>query len=138
MKLTTKQKQLVKEYIQRLKSKRALNEAALPGNIQKWASTRGILPTVKKIATWAEKSGESIVGGTAIGKNYETLILDLTLQGGEIRFNIKTGKITLYDEPVTDEKSFAKILQMNKQFYQLEVIEKVLPAQQSLKNIRVS
>jgi len=62
------------------------------------------------MANWAEKSGKKIRGGTAIGKNYDTLILDLSHQDSAIYINIPEETVELYGEPVFDAKSFAKVL----------------------------
>ena len=98
---------LIKEEI-----KKTLTEAAsIPSNIRDYAKRRGIESLVKKVATWAEKAGKRIKGGTAIGKNYSTLLLDLTYQGGEIRINIDTEEVTLNGETVVDAKSFKKALE---------------------------
>ena len=94
--------------------KKTLTEAGnVPSNIRDFAKDRGIQSLVKKVATWAEKAGKRIKGGTAIGKNYGTLLLDLTYQGGEIRINTDTEEITMFDEPVNDFKSFKKVLEDN-------------------------
>ena len=87
-----------------------INEASVPSNIAKFAKERGILPLVKKVATWAEKAGERITGGTAIGKGYNTLIMDLTHQGAEIRIDIEDEIVTLNDVEVNDAKSFKAAL----------------------------
>lgn len=39
---------------------------------------------IKKIEWWLEKIDKKVVGGTTIGKYQDTVILDLTYQGGEI------------------------------------------------------
>ncbi len=60
---------------------------ALPSNISSWLRKNGSYEQRKsasKICRWCEDLGHRIVGGTAIGKYYDTLILDLTYQGGEI------------------------------------------------------
>ena len=67
---------------------------------------------VKMVAGWAEKAGKRINGGTAIGKNYSTLILDLRHQGGEIRIDLGSDDITLNGQEVTDAKSFKKALSL--------------------------
>jgi hypothetical protein len=87
-----------------------ISEGSVPSNISDFAKRKGILPLVKKVATWAEKSGKRIVGGTAIGKNYSTLVLDITYQGGEIRINTDNDRITLNLEPIFDAKSFKNAL----------------------------
>lgn len=90
-----------------------LNEAAsVPSNIMDFAKRKGPLATsmVKKAATWAEKAGKKISGGTAIGKNYSTIILDMKYQGAEIYINLDDETIELFGEEVTDAKSFKKVL----------------------------
>jgi len=98
--------------------KESVNEAAsVPSNILDFAKRKGSYATalVKKVATWAEKAGRRINGGTAIGKNYSTIILDLKYQGSEIRINLDNEEIQLFDEVVTDAKSFKKVLDSNAQ-----------------------
>lgn len=63
---------------------------------------------VKQLARWAEKAGLGIRGGTAIGKGYDTLVLDLTYQGAEIYFDTYTGKIKVKGQPVNSWKTFSK------------------------------
>ena len=88
----------------------SVNEGVyVPSNIEEFAKRRGALPLVKKIAKWAEKAGENINGGTAIGKGYDTLILDLRHHGGEIRINLRNDEVTLFGEPIKDAKSFKKV-----------------------------
>ena len=57
--------------------------------------------------------GKRIVGGTAIGKNYDTLILDLTYQGGEIYIDCNTEEIEVKGEPVSDYISFVSAAEEN-------------------------
>jgi len=87
-----------------------ISEGSVPSNISDFAKRNGVLPLVKKVATWAEKSGKRIVGGTAIGKNYSTLVLDITYQGGEIRIDTDNDRITLNGKPIFDAKSFKNAL----------------------------
>ena len=90
-----------------------VNEAAsVPSNILDFAKRKGSYATalVKKAASWAEKAGKYISGGTAIGKNYSTIVLDMAHQRGEISINLDKETIELYGEVVTDPKSFAKVL----------------------------
>jgi hypothetical protein len=92
------------------------NEAArVPSNVLDFAKRKGSYATalVKKAATWAEKAGKYISGGTAIGKNYSTIILDMKHQGSEIYINLDKETIELYGEEVTDAKSFKKVLDDN-------------------------
>lgn len=93
-----------------------LNEAAsIPSNIMDFAKRKGpyAVALVKKAAGWAEKSGKYISGGTAIGKNYSTIILDMKHQGAEIYISLDNETIKLFGEEVTDPKSFKKALDMN-------------------------
>ena len=93
-----------------------INEAArVPSNILDFAKRKGSYATslVKKAATWAEKAGKYISGGTAIGKDYMTIILDMKYQGSEIYINLNNETIELFGEEVTDAKSFQKVLDTN-------------------------
>ena len=98
--------------IQKAKSKMKegeLEEAYVPSNIKEFAKRKGATSLVNKVAGWAEKAGKGIRGGTAIGKNYSTLILDLGYQDGAIRINLDDDTVTLYDEEVFDAKSFKQV-----------------------------
>ena len=93
-----------------------INEAArVPSNVLDFAKRKGSYATslVKKAATWAEKAGKYISGGTAIGKDYMTIILDMKHQGSEIYINLNDETIELFGEEVTDAKSFQKVLDAN-------------------------
>ena len=88
---------------------KSVDEAAnVPSNIEKFAKERGVLRDVKQIARWAEKAGLGIRGGTAIGKGYDTLVLDLTYQGAEIYFDTYKGTIKVNRQPVNSWKTFSK------------------------------
>jgi hypothetical protein len=86
-----------------------LTEAYVPSNIKEFAKRKGVSSLVNKVAGWAEKAGKGIRGGTAIGKDYSTLVLDMTYQGGEIRINTDNDTITLYDEPVNSFNEFQRV-----------------------------
>ena len=88
-------------------------KAYVPSNISKFAEDRGVTRLVNKVAGWAEKASKSIVGGTAIGKNYSTLILDMRYNGSEIYINLETGEVQLFGEVVNSPKSFLKVLNQN-------------------------
>jgi hypothetical protein len=107
-----------------------LQEAFVPRNIAEFAERKGVSSLVKTVAGWAEKVGKRIVGGTAIGKNYDTLILDMTYQGSEIRINTEYETVELYDEPVRTFAQFKRIYEENQEenldeldSYNLEEIE---------------
>jgi hypothetical protein len=92
-----------------------ISEAYVPSNIKDFAKDKGVISLVNKVATWAEKAGKGIRGGTAVGKNYNTIILDLGNQDGSISINIpedddKKPVIKLYNKVVFDAKSFAAVL----------------------------
>ena len=86
-----------------------LTEAYVPSNIKEFAKRKGVSSLVNKVAGWAEKVGKGIRGGTAIGYNYSTLILDMTYQGSEIRINTDNDTIELYDEPVYSFDEFKQV-----------------------------
>jgi len=92
-----------------------ISEAYVPSNIKKFAKDKGVTSLVNKVAAWAEKAGKGIRGGTAVGKNYNTLVLDLGNQDGSISIDIpedddKKPIIKLYHKVVFDAKSFAAVL----------------------------
>jgi hypothetical protein len=86
-----------------------LTEAYVPSNIKEFAKRKGVSSLVNKVAGWAEKVGKGIRGGTAIGYNYSTLVLDMTYQGSEIRINTNDDTVTLYDEPVYSFNDFKQV-----------------------------
>jgi hypothetical protein len=86
-----------------------LAEAYVPSNIKEFAKRKGVSSLVNKVAGWAEKVGKRITGGTAIGYNYSTLILDMEYQGSEIRINTDNDTVTLYDEPVRSFGEFQRV-----------------------------
>jgi len=87
-----------------------LTEANIPSNIRDFAERKFILPLVNKVAKWAEAVGARIAGGTAIGKNLSTLVLDLDYkQQGEVRIDTDNKTITLFKEPVTTFKEFQRV-----------------------------
>ena len=85
-----------------------LTEANVPSNIKEFAKRKGISSLVNKVAGWAEKVGARITGGTAIGKNYDTLILDMGYQTADIYINVEDGTIELYGEPADSFPQFQK------------------------------
>jgi hypothetical protein len=86
-----------------------LAEAYVPSNIKEFAKRKGVSSLVNKVAGWAEKVGKGIRGGTAVGYNYSTLVLDMTYQGSEIRINTDNDTVTLYDEPVRSFGEFQRV-----------------------------
>ena len=86
-----------------------LEEAYVPSNIKEFAKRKGATSLVNKVAGWAEKVGKGIRGGTAIGKNYSTLILDMGYQTSDIYINTENETIELYGEEVNSFPEFKKV-----------------------------
>jgi predicted GNAT superfamily acetyltransferase len=86
-----------------------LSEAYVPSNIKEFAKRKGVSSLVNKVAGWAEKVGKGIRGGTAIGKNYDTLILDMGYQTADIYINTEDETIELYGEPVNSFNDFQQV-----------------------------
>lgn len=93
---------------------KTLLEGSIPDNITKFANRKGVMPIVKQVSDWLAQSGKRIVGGTAIGKNYDTLVLDVTHQGGEIHINCGTDEIKVNNILVDDDVSFKNALTKSK------------------------
>lgn len=85
-------------------------EVVIPDNIKKFAQRKGVTDIVNQVARWSKKAGYDIVGGTAIGKDYSTLILDLTYQGSEVYINTDNDTIEVKGEEVDNYDSFVKAL----------------------------
>ena len=101
-----------------------LTEANVPSNIAEFAKRKGVSSLVRKVAGWAEKVGASIAGGTAVGKNYSTLVLDLDYkQQGEIRIDTDEETITLYNEPVNNFNQFQRVYMYGPVFEEKELDE---------------
>jgi len=101
-----------------------LIEANVPSNIKEFAKRKGVSSLVNKVAGWAEKVGARIAGGTAVGKNYDTLVLDLDYkQQGEIRINCDEETITLYDEPINNFNQFQRVYMYGPVFEEKELDE---------------
>lgn len=92
-----------------LKLDEDFDDEIVPERIIKFAQRKGIEDVVNKVAEWVQKAGKRIVDGNAVGKNYGTLILDLTDKGGEIR--ITDGEdIEVNGQLVYDYQSFVEAL----------------------------
>jgi hypothetical protein len=89
--------------------KQGMNEASVPDNIMKFAKKKGITPLVNKVASWAERLGARITGGTAIGKNYDTLVLDMGYQTADIYIDIEDLAISLYGQPANSFEEFKEV-----------------------------
>jgi hypothetical protein len=88
-----------------------LQEVKIPENIKSFAKRKQIIPLVMQVARWAEKAGKNIAGGTAIGKNYSTLVLDLTREGGEIHINTEDETIEVNGNWVDNYDGFLTALE---------------------------
>ena len=86
-----------------------LNEAYVPSNIKEFAKRKGVSSLVNKVAGWAEKVGARITGGTAIGYNYNTLVLDMGYQTADIYINTEDETIELYGEEVNSFPEFKRV-----------------------------
>lgn len=84
----------------------------LPSNIEEYINrpTRSyIKPDVKKVQRWCvAATGSGVIGGTAIGKDHNTLLLDIKYQDCAIRIGYD-GEIYLYDEVVKSPKRFKEV-----------------------------
>jgi len=85
------------------------SKAFVPSNIKEFAKRKGVTKLVNTVAGWAEEVDKKIVGGVAVGRDYDTLVLDMTYQGGEIRIDCEYKTVELYDEPVRSLKAFKKV-----------------------------
>jgi hypothetical protein len=94
----------------------SVNEGNLPSNIQKWIKDRGPKPSkdVKMIGKWVKKlTGREISGGVAIGKNYNTLVLDIEHEDAAIHYDTTSGDIKLYNKKIRNFNGFKKVFQAN-------------------------
>ena len=107
--LTKMIQEVIKEVISEQTSSNKVNEAYVPDNIKKFAKRKGVSSLVNTVAGWAEKAGKRITGGTAIGKDYSTLILDMGYQTADIYIDTEEGTIELYGEPVRNFNEFKKV-----------------------------
>ena len=106
----------------------AISEGNVPENIVKFAKRKGATSIVNTIANWTEKAGKKITGGTAIGKNYDTLIIDLGYQDSAIYVDLDNDTIKVYCQPVKSYNDFVKALNsqdINEQRDSLEIYDRV-------------
>jgi len=109
-----------------------LTEAYVPSNIKEFAKRKGVSRLVNTVAGWAEKVGARINGGTAIGKNYNTLILDMGYQTADIYINCEEETVELYDEPVRSFADFKRVFMEEETRKQIEHDEETLRREQGL------
>lgn len=95
---------------------RGMGKPGLPSNIQEFISRDGRHEqglAAKKFNKWLYgEVRRNVCGGTAIGKNYSTLILDVTYQGSEVYIN-EDGQIKFCNEVIKSKKDFEKVLNEN-------------------------
>jgi len=102
-------RKIIKEEI-----KIAIRESNIPSNIEKWIKQRGPETTrdVRTIGNWVKKiTGHGISGGTAIGKGYDTLVLDIKYQDAAIYYDTYEGTIKLYGKKVVGFQEFKRVFQ---------------------------
>ena len=109
-----------------------LTEADVPQNIKEFAKRKGVSRLVNTVAGWAEKVGARITGGTAIGKYYDTLILDMGYQTSDIRINCDDETVELYYEPVNSFADFKRVFMEEEARKQAEHDEETLRREQGL------
>jgi len=109
-----------------------LTEAYVPQNIKEFAKRKGVSRLVNTVAGWAEKVGARITGGTAIGKYYDTLILDMGYQTSDIRINCEDETVELYYEPVNSFADFKRVFMEEESRKQAEHDEETLRREQGL------
>ena len=107
-------RRIVQEEVGRKRGIGQLNESVyVPDNIKEFAKRKGVYDTVKTVAKWLKKLNRKIVGGTAIGKHYDTLILDITHHGSEIYIDTDNDTIQFYGEEVHYFEDFKQIYMAN-------------------------
>jgi len=88
------------------------DKVRVPDNIVKFAKKKGATSKVMTMAKWLSGVGKKIVGGTAIGKNYGTLILDITHQGSEIYYDTESGKVEVNGQKIPfNKEAFLQAIQ---------------------------
>ena len=82
----------------------------IPSNIESFAKRKGCLKEIRMINRWLKKLGGRISGGTAIGKYYDTLVIDIKYQDSAIYLDTDTRKLKLYGEETGwNYKDFKKV-----------------------------
>ena len=90
-----------------------LTEASVPSNIREFAKRKGVSSLVNKVASWAERVGKRITGGTAVGKDYDTLVLDMGYQTSDISIDCDEETVELYGQPVNSFADFKRVFEAN-------------------------
>ena len=126
----------IQEFFSKPLEETNLSEAYVPENIKEFAKRKGVSRLVNTVAGWAEKLGARITGGTAIGKNYDTLILDMGYQTSDIRIDCEDETIELYDEPVNSFPEFKRVFMEEESRKQAEHDEETLRRERGLEEIK--
>lgn len=92
--------------------KKLTTEAGVPSNIAQFAKRNGIMPLVNKVAKWAKALNTAVIGGTAIGKGYGTLVLELGHYKSRVYVDIDDGTIAVNGKDVNNLKSFKQALEL--------------------------
>jgi hypothetical protein len=122
------EKNIIKETV----DENELTEAYVPQNIKEFAKRKGVSRLVNTVAGWAEKVGARITGGTAIGKYYNTLVLDMGYQTADIYINCEEETVELYGEPVRSFSEFKNVFMEEETRKQIEHDEETLRREQGL------
>lgn len=95
------------------------SSSQIPSNIEEFAKRKGLWDVVKKVNSWIEKASggkDHVRGGTAIGKNYNTLVLDINRESGDVYIHDGDEggtEIKLFDEPVRSYQDFKRVWDEN-------------------------
>lgn len=97
--------------MQDIKKGYSANKVILPSNIKEFLDRDGRQEqklAANKANKWLHSiCGRSFSGGTAVGKHYDTLILDISYQGSDVYISVD-GEIRLNGKTVTTKKEFAE------------------------------
>lgn len=100
---------MIQEVIKEVLSEQDTNKVNIPLHIEAFAKRKGVLPLVKKVASWAKSCNKIIHGGVAVGKDYGTLVLDLSREDSAIRINLDDQTVELYGKPVRNFNEFKNV-----------------------------
>lgn len=86
---------------------------SIPSNILSWIKEGNgyhVEDEVKQLATWHNKlTGRNFMGGTSVGKSPQTLILDITYQGGEV--SVDSGRIKFQGEIIETYADYKRVFE---------------------------
>lgn len=93
--------------------KKSFGEKSLPSNIKEYLKGSGshIKAEATKVNGWLHSLvGRNFSGGTAIGRSYGSLVLDISHHGSEVHIN-EDGSITVLGEKVSNKQQFKAALE---------------------------